>query len=408
MGFSITGGVRTLILLSVFFFWFSATQSQSVEQKYITLNEAVNLLLSNNPHAKNARLQVEVAHANKASSIEINPTEFTYSYGQLNNAVNDMYFEVNQNFGSPLAHYYKHKMNNEDLNYQKTLCKIAINELTALLKSSWFEWVFAQNKVALVEEELRIFEETLDGFFNDTIAVNSNKPLLMQAQTKYADIQNRNFQASQDYKLASNKMKGLLFTTDEIAPADTTLEMYAISTKTNGPDKFYPATYIQLYNENINLKKWESNYERSKLFPEITAGYFNQQIDLVKGFEGIMVGITVPLWFFPQKAKIKQASLQQNIARNELDYHKFDLELRIENLKIELDKLFVQISFFSENVLKQIENDEQLTITRYKNHEMPLNEMLDTVQAIYSKRLEFLEAVKKYNQVAVELEFLVN
>ncbi|HEX2934400.1 MAG TPA: TolC family protein, partial [Bacteroidales bacterium] len=255
--------------------------------------------------------------------------------------------------------------------------------------------------------ELKFYEQRAGLFFEYSAKTNIDSASYVAIQSRYADIQNRNFQAAQDYKLATNQVKRLLFVTDNIAPTDTTLEMYAINPKTSGPDKFYPATHIQLYDQTIQLSKWEANYERAKLFPEITAGYFNQEIEHINGLEGFMVGLSVPLWFFPQKTKIRQAIINRDIAKNERDYNQFELELRIENLKIELDKLFVQISFFTENVLKQADQQEQSVISRYKSNTIPVLEMFDQLNPIYSKRLEFLTILKHYNQLAVELEFLI-
>lgn len=386
-------------------------KSQSTEtgpQQYISLNQAIQLMKTQNPHAKNARLLVEAAETNKASALDFHPTEFVYYNGQLNGAVNDKYFEVNQNFGSPLAHYYKGKINKEALEQAKTHSLLSINELTAQLKSEWFEWVFAQNKLALVENEIKVFEDNLGDAFPDTMPTGNELLTLTMAQTKYGEVQTRKFQADADYKMATNRMKKILFTTDNIAPADTTLEMYAITTKTSGPDKFFPATHLQFYNQHVKLKTQETNYERSRLFPEITAGYFNQQIMGISGLQGFMIGITVPLWFMPQKTKIKQAIIQRNMAQNELDYQSYELELKIENLKTELDKDFVQISFYSENALKQADMLEQSLLSRYKNKEILINEFLIAIRDVYATRLEFLDIVKHYNQVAVELEFLVN
>ena len=120
MGFLVNVHLKTLVLSVILTCRFSSIQSQISDQKYISLNEAISIMQNNNPYAKNARLQVELSEANKNNTLEIYPTEFTYHYGQLTSTVNDKYFEVNQNFGSPLAHYYKGQINKEDLKYAKT------------------------------------------------------------------------------------------------------------------------------------------------------------------------------------------------------------------------------------------------------------------------------------------------
>jgi heavy metal efflux system protein len=404
---SLTNTSFALIFI-VMIFWINSAKSQTSEQRFITMNDAIIQMVANNPNAKNAGLSVEYAQAQKGSAIEFDHTDFSFYYGQMNSDINDRYFEVNQNFGSPLAHYYKGKLIKEQLKYAKTRSQITMNELISYLKYAWFDWVFAQNKLALIESEVLIYENNLANMFSDTTPVGQDPLLLTMAQTKYAEIQSRKFGAGEDYKLATNQIKQLLYTTENIAPADTTLEMYAIIPKTKGPDKFYPATHINLYTENLTLKKWETKYERAKLFPEIKGGYFNQEINHVKGFEGVTLGLAAYLWFLPQKTKIKQAAIQQKIAQNELDYQKFSLEIKIENLKIQLDQYFVQISFYSENALKQAEMIEQSAIEKYNANTLPMNEFLDQIDSAYTTRMEFLEIIKKYNQTAIELEYLVN
>ncbi|HEX2933972.1 MAG TPA: TolC family protein, partial [Bacteroidales bacterium] len=160
MGYLSAGNSKIQLLAGLLSLWFGLSQAQTPEQKYISLSEAINLTITNNPHAKNAHLNVERIEAGKNSALEFHPTEFTFYSGQLNGSMKDTYYEVNQNFGSPLAHYYKGKVNKESLNQAKTQYEISINDLTAQVKCAWFEWVYAQNKMALTEEELKIYEES--------------------------------------------------------------------------------------------------------------------------------------------------------------------------------------------------------------------------------------------------------
>jgi cobalt-zinc-cadmium resistance protein CzcA len=230
---------------------------------------------------------------------------------------------------------------------------------------------------------------------------------MLELQTKYAEIQNLLFQASENYKSATNQMLQLLFIEEQIQPFDTTMELYSIEVKTAGPDKFYPFSIMDHYSRISNLKQAELNYEKAKLFPEISLGYFNQDIDHVKGFQGVTAGLIIPLWFYPQKARIKEAQIMHKISRNDLEYNKFTLQKKIEDLRGKLDQFYIQISFYRENVLVQCDMLENIVRGKFKNNLIGDSEYMQNISAICIKRIEYLEKIRDYNTTAIELEYYV-
>ena len=381
---------------------------QDSTANYISLNKAVEIALQNNPIAKNAELTVEATKAMKPSALDLPSTEFNFHYGQINSALNDKYFDIRQNLGNPLAHIQKNRVLNKQINVSEAEQQLIIKQLTAEVKAEYFKWIYAYQKLKLTTTEAKLYEDLLRVSKLHFELGETNLLEKTMAETKYAEMQNKQFQDTEDLKLSTNQLKQLLFTTNNIVPVDTLLEIYAIQPRSASDDKFYPAGQLKYFEELYNLRKSETALERSKFFPEITGGYFNQEIDHVKGFEGVQVGVAMPLWFLPQKGKVKEAQIQQNIASNTLDYQKEYLKNAIENLKIKLDQLFVQLSYYRENALPQADLLEKTATLQFNKQDIEYTEYLQSLNTAFSIRQGYLEKIKEYNLTAIELELYIN
>jgi heavy metal efflux system protein len=386
-----------------------SVQAQTKDAKVITLNGALNIALQNSPIAKNAELKLEATELHKKAIFDLAGTSVNFHYGQINSDLNDKFLEINQSFGSIPVHIQKNRVVNSEIKISKSEQQLVIRDIIAKVKIAWFQWVFALQKVHSIEIEATLFKDYMKSVNMDTIIIDDSISLeKLDLQTKYAESQNRLFQASEDYKIATNQILQLLFTDENLVPSDTMMELYAIEVKTAGPDKFFPIRYINYYTELSNLKKAEIGLERAKLFPEFYVGYFNQELMHINGFQGISAGLTIPLWYFPQKSRIKEAQISHKISLNELEYQKFIIQKKIENLRIKLDQLYVQISYYRENALVRADAIEKVALSQYEKQLINYPELIQRVNPVFTTRLEYLEKVMLYNTTAVELEYYVN
>ena len=62
-----------------------------------------------------------------------------------------------------------------------------------------------------------------------------------------------------------------------------------------------------------SLAEQRSKSSRSEYFPAISLGYFNQQIEGTPGLDGVTAGVSVPLWFAPQKEELERNRLEQEV-----------------------------------------------------------------------------------------------
>jgi heavy metal efflux system protein len=387
---------------------FEPALCQQPAVRIISMEEAVKTALIYHPLSKRAELKVQSAKNGVLASIDLGETSVNYKNGQLYSAVNDRYWEVDQHFGSPLTHIQKIGYNKQCIKLAEAEQKIAVKQLTADVKKAYNHLLYELSRRKVLKEFSVIYEDFLNVTGLPYNPADSDLLKRTLAEMLFADFQNKQFQTEQDCRIAGNQFQQALNITEELIPADSSLELYAIEIRNSGPDKFFPASHLSVFNENYDLQKKAWLVEKSKLSPALNVGYFNQQIGHSGGFQGFMVGVTVPLWYFPQKTKINEAHINQDMARNELEFQKLSMRKNIENLKIKLDQCFVQISFYRENALHHADVLVKYALKKFKNDDMDYAEFLKNMEYALKIQLDYLDRMNAYNETAIQLEYYLD
>jgi heavy metal efflux system protein len=307
-----------LITCLIYGIWF--TGNDAIAQKVININEAVQIAISNNPTAKNAELKVEGATASATSFPTFKPTEFNFGYGQIHSSIYTKAFEVSQSLGSPFTQWQNMKLEREKEQFAKHDQKITLKQLTALVKTAYMKVLYNNLIYKLLQKESSDCGD-FENFYPETIkTADSLMPEKIKAQSLFADVQRRLYLAEEEIQYSTNQLQQILGTSEALVLADTTMELYAIEVFNQGADKFEPFTYQTYYEQMQKVRNREIRLEQSKLTPEITAGYFVQEINHVPGFKGYTLGLSIPLIFNGQVSKIRQAKINQKITENESAY----------------------------------------------------------------------------------------
>jgi cobalt-zinc-cadmium resistance protein CzcA len=359
------------------------------------------------PMSQSAEIKVAMQRTQK-NSYNLPPTEISYGYGQYHSTLYDKVFVVKQNFGSPLAHLRRKQQEDQMLQLAEAEQRLTIKQIIVNVKTAFYNQVFEYcklkelkyqiDKLAFLDEELRVLNEKGDSSLLD----------LAILETRYAEVQNDAFQAEQEWLKSCNELKKAVYTDSSIVAADTILELYAIMTSGKGMDKFRPTSQIVWYQKQEDIARADIKTQQARLFPEITASYFNQEIYHSKGYQGFSVGVTLPLWFVQDKNNIEKARLNQQLAKNETQYQAFVLIKTIENLKIQLDQLFVTIGYFRENALRQADLIEKTADVNRQSGKMPALDYLDAIRTASKIRIDYLQKLRDYNATALQLELLIN
>ncbi|NLI23429.1 MAG: CusA/CzcA family heavy metal efflux RND transporter [Bacteroidales bacterium] len=390
-----------LPLLALFFLG----QGKAEAQTRLTLEEAVQMALQNNPEIRNASLRTEAVLAKKRAVFDPGLTEIRYQKGQINSALQDQYLEVNQQLGSLPEHIAR-------ISYVKHLASLSRSEevltearVTVEVKSLWFEWMAALLRMRMMQDYMQTAGRLQQVA---SIRYSTGEITLLEKtaiESEYMRLQSEYKEWEENSRQAANRIRQVLFLTDSLVPADTLLEMIS------PPESFLLAedssgrSVLMWYENSLKAKSAEVAIEKARYFPSLFAGYFRQDIDQVHGFEGWQAGISFPLWFLPQSAKVKEMKINKEIARNEYEYQKFAVRNTVENLTGELNKLAARIAYYRNGALQQADIMIRTAGLQYEKQEIGYLEYLQLLHTAMTIRFGYLDALKNYNQTAAQLEY---
>jgi cobalt-zinc-cadmium resistance protein CzcA len=369
----------------------------------LKLQTAVEIALKNNPQIKNAELQVKKSELSRIAAWEIQPTEFTYTYGQINSPLNDRYLDVHQHFGSLLTPIQKSIMAKKQVSLNLADMEIQKRSLTAQVKSAYYFWWFQNEKLNLAKEEA--------GYLSDIQRIAELRYSLgetgelekLNATAKAAEILNQINIFSDELLIAENKLKLLMVSDINFIPPPEPLSMYKID-KQSDTSFYSPSIITDYYKKYHEVCKAAIKTERSQLFPGFFIGYFYQDIYPEKGLSGWQAGISIPLLAFDQSAKIRQAKLDAEMALNQLEYMEFSTNKTIENLIIELTKYFRQIEYYNQFGLQQADEILRNAELHFKKENIEYFEYIQHIASAFEIKQKYLETINNYNQTAIQLE----
>jgi cobalt-zinc-cadmium resistance protein CzcA len=397
---------KALSILFIFLFAGSInTFAQEDKTQKLTLEQAIDYTIKNNPVIQNATLNIESAKKQKQGILNFDPTEFSYQNGQINSDLIDHSFEINQNFGSLLTHYQTGKLVNQNISLSEKEFAITNKEIVAQTKIAWYKWIYLINQYKIKQEQAAMYKEFMRIAQLKHELGESNLLEQIFAETEYASSKNDLLKQMEQLIIAENNLKQIMNLDGDFIPESDSLFIYELPAGTN-PNERFSSSVLSGYYENLyNIENVKYNIERSRFFPEISAGYFNQQIDNVGGFSGWSVGIAMPLWFLPQNSKVQIAKIEKEKAMNNFEYQKFNIEKEVENLVIQLDQLQNDLIYYNENALKKARLLRLTAQAQFEKEEIEYQEFMQSIRAAYDIDLAYLETLYNYNTIAIKLEF---
>jgi cobalt-zinc-cadmium resistance protein CzcA len=370
------------------------------------MDEAVAIALANHPVARNVVLAEQKDILMQQQAVELAPLQIKY-WQRNAQADNDRLLSVTQNFGSIPEHFRRAQHYRTVTSTRQAERTLTLDELTWHVKAAYMDVVYFSQQLHIMQEHDHYFEALIDVAEIRLSADSIPELTRVSAGTSYAAYQSRMYIAEEELKRAETQLRLLMYIPDgKIETDQTELKLYQIHPDKAPDERFEPVKHKLLDEAQLAEAKSAVTVEKTKLFPDIHAGYINQHIEGMNNFHGWMLGLSVPLWMQPQRARIKQAEIDVKMKANETDYRQFADMQHVEILKSLLNEYFVQVSFYRENLLveaelalEEVEKDFSAgNITNYSEAFVKVNHAV-------SAKLKHLGYINLYNQTALELEY---
>lgn len=370
-------------------------------QQVVTLEQAIELAKQNHPRLKTAAAAIRQAKAGRGEVLELAPTEFCYSWGQLNGEIKkDEQWEVSQNLGSLLTPFYKNVLVNRQIATGTFYRRIVEKEVVAEVKRAWAYYLYAYNLRSLYNDQNK-WAEQLQRI--GELRYQQGEITLLEknmATTMAADLKNRLFQSQEEEKLALARLNWACYADLSIVPADTALVQFPADIEA----PTYSEAHLRYFQSQAGEAKAQLNIERSRFFPELSLGYVRQDILPLKGLNSWMVGVSFPIYFLPHHSKVKQAKAAAFIARTEAEANTRNLYNKVSEAIANLRRQSESLRYYTSSALKEADELMKVASLQLRHSETDITEFIQAVNVARDIRRGYIETVYQYNIAALEYE----
>lgn len=366
----------------------------------VTLEEAIEMAKHNSPRLRSAQLAVEQVQASRGESWELAPASFDYSWGQLNGQTRkDKQFSVQQPLGSLITPFYKNALVKQQIRIGELYRQLVEKEITAEVKRAWTYYLYTLEVVRLYAEQNELAEQLRR--IGEVRHAQGEITLLEKNMTSTlaASMNSKSFQAGEELKLAAARLRWACWSEEDLMPSET------LFTRLEEPP--YQGS-VEIHKDYFRSQASESEaklrVEKSRWFPELTAGYIRQNILPDKGLNAWTVGVSFPVLFNSQRSKVRQARIGGYIARNESDMNIRLLEQMHRQVDSELMRYEETIHYYESSALNEANSLIESARIQLKYSETDISDFIQAVNSALEIKRAYADALYQYNVAIIEHE----
>lgn len=430
IGGLLTATFLTLVILPVLYYWlekwndgklklFSASKTSALvmlfvgvsfsamaQEKAISLEDAISTAISNHPDIKAANLEVDKAESLQKLLFSLGSTEVTYQgdglkdeqFGQQVNQVG-----VVQNFHNLGTVRANNKLNNE-LATQIALSKqLTVNELKWKVKQLYFDIQYSKELKKLYTT---LSETYADYYDKAKVRVEVGQANPVEAMTLKSKWNEYQLLLKQVRLQLDNLHKQLQLTLNSNEPVTVKEGMSALVF--NELLDSNSNLYLKQSEQNIAIENAKVAVLKTDLKPSFNIGYAAQNYYEGGNLYAVQAGVSIPLFDFQARKKVKAQKIQINIANQQYQSKMLEVQQALNEAKSTVSVLQEALEFYRNQ--KQTVNPEIVRITQlnYQAGEISYLELLNALQLMASNSKSYWEQLKAYNKAVANYQFLTN
>ena len=395
--------IATLLLVGILSF--AGSNSVVAQEKFnkITIEEAISIAFDNNPTIKAANIEIEKQQSLKKSAFDLDKTAISYTRGQINAIQTDYEWSISQGFKFPTVFGTQLKLQKEKVALSQVSLTLQKNVLERNVRALYIQLRYFKSKhklISVLEKEFENFAVIANKRFE---AGETNLIEKMVAEGKREEIRLQKSEARLDVENLRKQLQLLLNSEDSITISNDELqkEPFTIVDELGSESPI-----LKLQQQVVAVSKREYKLEKSKYLPDLSAGYFNQQIEGVKNFTGFQVGMKVPLFFWSQKGKTQAAKKNSEIAQMNFEQSKLTINSFLQTNLQDYEKHKASLLYYETKGLQLAETLFSSANKAYKEGEVGYVEYITTLEQAVQIKKDYLDRLNLYNQTVIKINYL--
>lgn len=292
----------------------------------MTLEEAIASGLANNKNLVVSHLQTALQEQERKTGFMLPKTDVTLMVGQFNSiSKRDNNITVVQEIPFPTVFTANARLGDSKISESRLQTAVDVNELVYQIRQTYFYLQYLDGVETILEHQ----DSLLQAF--GTVNGTSKSALVDKSLTEmlYGESVNRLAQVRAEEQQYIERLRILTGSTQEVALSDTVLAERAVMIQKSVPEA---NPQLALMQQQVMTAGQQQKVEVAQSLPDLRLGYFNQTLigfQNVNGqdvyfspsdrFQGVQVGLSIPLLYQGYGAKVRSAEISERIAQGNLE-----------------------------------------------------------------------------------------
>ena len=410
---------KVAFLILPLLFMLGYANSANAQTKAITLEEAMNTAIQNNSGVKAASYNVEYNKTLKGTATDIGKTTASLIYGQYNSYYKDNNITLSQTIPFPTAMHRQAQYYNAATKSAEYSKQATENELLFNVKTAYYSLQYAKAKQAFLSKQDSIFVTFLKSAELRLRTGESNALEKATAESQLYEVRNLKAQNDADILIFQNQLQTLLNSNEAVTSQGIKLDKKALAiTSDSATIANNPA--LQYFQQQVKVAEAGKSVEKARLMPDLTLGYFNQSLYgtpnyrdasvVANGsnrFQGVMVGVSFPLWAKPQLARIRANEANKNAAQASFEHYQKNLQGQYAQAFQEYQKFKNSLEYYEKNALPTADIITQNALKNYQSGNIGYIEFSQGLSRALGIQTNYLTILSQYNQSIINIEFII-
>jgi cobalt-zinc-cadmium resistance protein CzcA len=380
----------------------SSSLIKAQENQPLTLEKSIEIALKNNLDVKSSFLKVDKQKALSKTAFDLGRTTLNYnSEPDIDRGSMSVdYYEIIQDFNFPTVYFRQSKALNQQTILAEKSFLIAKNDVIASVRDAYFRILYFKSNLQLAQKLDSLYKNFFERAKARYKTGETSNLEMLTAQNKVSEIKLRMNEINTSLSGAYLQLQKVLNLNNNLSIADSALYELNVSMN-NDSSVIRNSPYISFSEQSVNASKIDYSLEKSRSLPDFSLAYIHQPVKNNGAFYGYQIGMNVPLWYKPQKNKIKAAKIDMSIAENEYQNKIITYQTLLNQQMQQLLQFDKKLKYFTDEGLPLANEIIKTSITAYKGGEIGYIEFVQSIGQALDIKSNYLETLFQRNEIAI-------
>ncbi len=394
---------------------FACTQV-SVSTTTLTLRDALSLAQERNPEILAAKKRWEAK--NKEVIQNATPDkprlDIERMYAPLGRSLlsgaDEKNVSITQEIPFPTTLYLRTSMAARESDAAEQVYKAKIRDVISRVRVAYAALYLSYKRLAIFNEHLELMRRFAKVTESKYVAGHVSQSDVLKAQVELTKMLNMGVLINQEKEIAKTMLNALLAKEARSPlgePQDPNLSSLSVK---------YERLRELVFKENPQFREAELVAQkaskslwlaRSKTLPDLMLQYRQRNSLMLGDSRDVILGFTLPLWFWRPAAAISQARAEKEMAAAELEAARIMTDAEFQGAWVRLETTGRLLEIYKTSVFPQAEEALKIAEAGYQAEKATFLDLLDAHRSLLDFRLEYYQYVSEYEEHLAELERIV-